>query len=159
MKNNTKLIMETWRRFLNEEEDPMDRQDSMTGKTPLPGEAPFEEEQPLQGDQDLGTPVDTFDRESQGGGPSGQYIPDEGIVDELMKVLSMNPLATDDDLMERVPEAYPEDIEEARTQHQEEMPGSMQDMHDDLSAQTGGDYDSQSAGLEKASIGKLSSDF
>jgi len=152
MKNNTKLIMETWRRFLNEE-------DSIPGKTPLPGEAPFEEEQPLQGDQDLSAPGDTFDLETQGGGPSGQYIPDEGIVDELMLVLSMNPSATDEDLMQRVPEAYPEDIEEARAQRQEEMSGSMQDMHDDLSSQSGGDYNSQSAGLEKNSIGNLSSDY
>lgn len=49
MKNNTKLIMETWRRFLKEEEE------SMSGKTPLPGEAPFEKEQPVSHDEHLGS--------------------------------------------------------------------------------------------------------
>lgn len=45
MKNNTKLIMETWRRFLVEGPDGIDEE--------LPGEPPFENEEPLSGDKDL----------------------------------------------------------------------------------------------------------
>lgn len=105
MKNNTKLIMETWRRFLKEGPDGIDK--------PLPDEAEFESDDPPE-DADLsGNP---FDREVQGGGPGGEYIPDEGIIDDLLGVLEINPSASDEELMEKVPEAYREDIDAARKQ-------------------------------------------
>ena len=59
MKNNTKLIMETWRRFLKEgpiddiegfygkDYDPSQEEDENSINKPLPGEAPFEEEDPV----------------------------------------------------------------------------------------------------------------
>ena len=103
MKNNTKLIMETWRRFLKEGPDGIDE--------PLPDEAEFESDMPPV-DADLSD--DPFDREVQGGGPDGEYMPDEGIIDDLLTVLEINPSASDEELMEKVPEAYQEDIDAAR---------------------------------------------
>lgn len=104
MKNNTKLIMETWRRFIKEGPDGIDEE--------LPGEPPFEDQEPLEGDEDLES--GPFDREVQGGGPNGEYIPDEGIINVIRQEIDSNPSITDEELMQIVPEAYPEDIEAAR---------------------------------------------
>lgn len=72
MKNNTKLIMETWRRFLKEGPDGTDK--------PLPGEPPFESEEPLEGDPDLeGYNDDPYDPEynPKGRDPDFGHDPDE----------------------------------------------------------------------------------
>lgn len=45
MKNNTKLIMEAWRRFIKEGPDGIDEE--------LPGEPDFDSDVPLEGDDDL----------------------------------------------------------------------------------------------------------
>ena len=71
MKNNTKLIMETWRRFLKEGPDGTDK--------PLPGEPPFESEEPLEGDPDLeGYNDDPYDPEynPKGRDPDFGHDPD-----------------------------------------------------------------------------------
>ena len=54
MKNNTKLIMETWRRFLNEGEDPTD------GRVPLENEPEFEHDVAVNHDEHLGS-SDAYD--------------------------------------------------------------------------------------------------
>jgi len=113
MKNNTKLIMETWRRFLKEgpQDDPgqyQDPDDHIEGE-PLEGDEDLEN-LPAEDDLESGP----FDREVQGGGPNGEYIPDEAIVDVIRQEIDANPSITDEELMQKVPEAYPEDIEAAR---------------------------------------------
>ena len=68
MKNNTKLIMETWRRFLKEgpsddiesfygdDYDPSQEEDENSIDEPLPGEAPFDSNMPVS-DDDIGDPA------------------------------------------------------------------------------------------------------
>lgn len=71
MKNNTKLIMETWRRFLKEGPDGIDEE--------LPGEPPFEDQEPLGGDEDLeGYNDDPYDPEynPKGKDPDFGHNPD-----------------------------------------------------------------------------------
>lgn len=114
MKNNTKLIMETWRRFLNEE-DAMDRDDPMSGKAPLPNEPPFEDDMPLSGDKDLEV---SFDPETQSG-------PDdfEGNVASIRELIEEYQEMSDEELLNL--KYTQEEIDEARAG----MPGSMKDMN------------------------------
>jgi len=61
MKNNTKLIMETWRRFLKEgprhdAKDFYSDEYDPSQEEPLPGEAPFESDVPVS-DDDIGDPA------------------------------------------------------------------------------------------------------
>jgi hypothetical protein len=111
MKNNTKLIMETWRRFMKE--GPQDEEfdinepfdftgDYSDGELPQKNEPPFDHSEPVS---------DDFDRETQG---PDSYVPDTGIVNAIVSKLKVEPHLTDEDIMEEVPEAYPEDIEKAR---------------------------------------------
>ena len=53
MKNSTKLIMESWRKYLGEnisEEEYYD--DELNGEEPLPHEPPFEDDEPVGSDED-----------------------------------------------------------------------------------------------------------
>ena len=139
MKNNTKLIMETWRRFLSEsiEEDPgtYDPEEGRpTGKPVV--------EPDLSGnfnDSD-------FDRETQG---PDDYIPDEMIVDEILEYLHTHPNTSDDELMSMF-DAYAEDIHAARSKFSMSRRARQQDEidMDQLNQDSGSIYSSQDAGME-----------
>ena len=140
MKNNTKLIMETWRRFLAEspEDDPRtyDPEDGLPSGPQLQPDSDMMQE-PQMSD---------FDRETQG---PDDYVPDELIVDEILEYLHTYPDVDDNELKEMFG-AYDEDIQAARSKldmsrearHQDEM-----DM-DRLDRQSGSSYDSQDASMQ-----------
>ena len=123
MKNNTKLIMETWRRYLTEniDEDPRTYDPEEGRPLGRPVTDPH-----LSGDlSDSG-----FDRETQG---PDDYVPDEMIIDEILAHLRMSPSASDEDLKQMFG-AFDEDIEAARSrfdmesqQDEMEMPLSDSD--------------------------------
>ena len=74
MKNNTKLIVETWRRFLNEGDQNEEGQYSDPDETvpPLP---------PVEEDPDLVDDIKRIDSESEGEMSMEMNMPDEDFVD------------------------------------------------------------------------------
>ena len=139
MKNNTKLIMETWRKFLSEGPEDAPMYDPEYGEPEGPQLQPDPQ---MTGDSQ----TSDFDREVQG---PDKYIPDEMIVDEILEYLHTNSNASDEELTEMFG-AYDEDIQAARekfdmskmTRQQDEM-----DM-DQLDMESGSSYDSPTAGME-----------
>ena len=140
MKNNTKLIMETWRRFLNEGdmEDP--------GQTRDPDQMYTDSEVPLDGDEDLGFAGGGFDPLTQSGPEDFEVN-----VISIRELIEERPDMTDDEFLSL--KYTQEEIDEARAQHQEEMPDRMEGV-DDLDS-----YDSAAAGEEIASLGRVDSDY
>lgn len=94
MKNNTKLIMETWRRFLKEGSD--DLEDPGT-YDPYDGMPPGENLEPDSDltDMDYMSSEDPFDRVTQG---PDEYIPDEGIIEEIVDMLNIKPHLSPEDI-------------------------------------------------------------
>tara|TARA_B100000085_G_scaffold9111_1_gene7975 strand:- start:1741 stop:2232 length:492 start_codon:yes stop_codon:yes gene_type:complete len=156
MKNNTKLIMETWRRFLSEgpQDDP--------GQFKDPGDPDLEGAQvtdsDLEGDIALVDQMnsDPFHDEynPQGVGeseplPSSMYggTTHEERVQAVVDRLMLDPT-------DPLHGFTAKEEEDGRVRVEEEMPDSMEDMHTKLSDETGGGYDSASAGAELASFGR-----
>ena len=135
MKNNTKLIVETWRRFLNEGDmdDP--------GQTRDPDQMYTDSEVPLEGDEDLGFAGDGFDSVTQSGPEDFDMN-----VKSIRELLDEQDLSDDEFLNLQYTQ---EEIDVARAQHQEEMPDRMEGM-DDFD-----NYDSAAAGEELASLGPI----
>tara|TARA_B100001989_G_scaffold226560_1_gene182248 strand:- start:1471 stop:1755 length:285 start_codon:yes stop_codon:yes gene_type:complete len=75
MKNNTKLIMETWRRYLKE--GPQNEEMIEDGSEPQEDEPPFNNNEPVE-DADLSTPY--HDRYLDDV-PEGYYDPDDKYAD------------------------------------------------------------------------------
>ena len=145
MKNNTQLIMETWRRFLSEGEDPMD------GRYPGQDEPGFESGTPVEDSDMMSMSVDdSFDSDAE---VAFDPVTQSGSEDFEMNVASIRELIEErpgmsDDEFLRLRYTQ-EEIDEARAQHQEEMPDRMQGM-DDFDS-----YDSAAAGEELASLGPI----
>ena len=125
MKNNTKLIMETWRRFLSEGEDSMD------GQYPGQDEPDFESDRPVEDVDmmpmsDMGND-DSFDSDSDVPfDPVTQSGPD----DFSANVASIRELIEEQGLSDEALLSLKytqQEIDEARAG----MSGSMEDMHSD----------------------------
>ena len=132
MKSNTKLIMETWRRFLKEGTEGIGP-DGMVRDEDEDFDAsklPPVEDNDLSGDLEMTDSMnieDPFDRETQG---PDDYIPDEMIIDEILEYLRNHPSTSDEDLAEMFG-AYDEDIQAARLR--QEVPSTtpqVDDMYD-----------------------------
>jgi len=106
MKNNTKLIMETWRRFMKEgpqiEESDIDEPfnfsgEYVDGKLPQIHEPPFEDSEPVNDnfDEDLESDIDGFDRVTQG---PDEYVADEGTIEAIVDMLNSQPHLSPEDI-------------------------------------------------------------
>lgn len=107
MKNNTKLIMETWRRFMKEgpQDEEMDinrpfdfsrgefvEEDmSQDGSVPQDDEPEFIHNDP--------PPADDFDRVTQG---PDEYVADEGIIEKIVNMLNIEPHLSPEDIKNRL---------------------------------------------------------
>lgn len=140
MKNNTKLIMETWRRYLAENID-----DDPRTYDPEEGRPSGN---PVEVDPDLaGNLYNTeFDRELQG---PDDYVPDEFIVEDILEYLHTHPSASDEELANMF-NAYPEDIQVARSKFDMSSQARQQDVMDmnQLDQDSGSTYNSQEAEME-----------
>ena len=170
MKNNTKLIMETWRRFLSEgpQDDP--------GQFRDPGDPDLEGAQVT--DPDLEGDIALLDQMNSD--PEHEAYNPQGVGEDSYHDVPFDPMTQggpddfnanvaairglieeqglSDEQLLRLKYTH-EEIEEARLQHQEELPGTMLDDHEALSSETGGDYSSQDAELERSSLGMPDRDY
>ena len=101
MSNNTKLIMETWRRFLNEAE--------MDGQMPKAGEPPFESDDPVEEDPDM-TEMVPFDPLTQ----TGPNDFDLNVL-SIIELLEEDPDMSDERLLAL--KFSQEEIDQARSQY------------------------------------------
>jgi len=88
MSNNTKLIMETWRRFINEGEDPVD------GQEPQVLEPAFESNVPVEEDPDMNEEV-PFDPLTQTGEDEFELN-----VQSIIELLEEDPNMSDERLLD-----------------------------------------------------------
>ena len=125
MKNNTKLIMETWRRFLREGEDPMD------GQYPGQDEPDFESSRPVE-DRDMMSMSDMGNDDSFDSDPDVPFDPvsQSGPDDFSANVASIRELIDEQGLSDEALLSLKytqQEIDEARAG----MPGSVENMHSD----------------------------
>ena len=143
MKNNTKLIMETWRRFMKEgpqiEEsdinEPFDFSgEYVDGKLPQIHEPPFEDSTPVNDnfDEDLESDVDGFDRVTQG--PEA-YVSDEQTILAIVDMLNSEPHLSPEDIKNKLGmDDIDEEIAAARERYANSQMTSGEEDYDPIEA-------------------------